>query len=68
MRGDGHFWATMNYVHHNAARHGYVARWQDWPYSSAHEFLASLSRTEVERLWREHPLKDYGKSWDEPWM
>jgi putative transposase len=66
MRSESHFWATMNYIHHNPVRHGYVARWQDWPCSSAHEFLASLSRAEVERIWREYPLEDYGKGWDEP--
>lgn len=68
MRGERHFWATMNYIHHNPVRHGYVKHWQDWPYSSAREFLARLSRAEVERIWREYPLEDYGKDWDEPWM
>jgi putative transposase len=24
MRSDRHFWATLNYVHHNPVRHGYV--------------------------------------------
>lgn len=68
MRGDRHFWATMNYIHHNPVRHGYVKRWQDWPFSSVHELLAQLGRTEVERLWRAYPLDDYGEGWDEPWM
>lgn len=68
MRGDRHFWATINYIHHNPVRHGYVKRWQDWPYSSVHEFLARLSRAEAERIWREYPLEDYGKGWDEPGM
>jgi len=26
MRNDAHFWATMNYVHHNPVPHGYVQR------------------------------------------
>jgi putative transposase len=68
MRGDRHFWATVNYIHHNPVRHGYVLRWQDWPYSSAHEFLSLLSREEAARIWREHPLGNYGQGWDEPWM
>jgi putative transposase len=68
MRGDRHFWATINYIHHNPIRHGYVDRWQDWPFSSAPEFLASTSRDEAERLWHQYPLGDYGKNWDEPWM
>ena len=68
MRGDRHFWATANYVHHNPVRHGYVQLWQEWPYSSAQEFLAGVPREEAERIWKQYPLKDYGKDWDEPWM
>jgi putative transposase len=26
MRSDRHFWATLNYVHHNPVHHGYVRR------------------------------------------
>ena len=68
MRGDGHFWATMNYIHHNPVRHGYVKQWLDWPYSSVREFLAGVGRVKAERLWHEYPLEDYGRNWDEPWM
>jgi putative transposase len=68
MRGERHFWATMNYIHHNPVRHGYVKHWLDWPYSSAREFLTGLGRSEAERVWREYPLEDYGRGWDEAWM
>jgi putative transposase len=43
MRNDRHFWVTMNYVHNNPVHHRYVTRWQDWPYSSALEYLAQTS-------------------------
>lgn len=65
MRNDAHFWATMNYVHNNPVHHGYVERWQDWPFSSAQECLATMGRAETERLWREYPVLDYGKGWDD---
>ena len=65
-RSDRHYWATVNYIHHNPVRHGYVQRWQDWPYSSVHEFLKDIPRDEAERIWREHPLGDYGNGWDDP--
>ena len=42
IRSEGHFWAVMNYVHHNPVHHGYVARWEDWPFSSARRFLTNL--------------------------
>jgi putative transposase len=66
MKSEGHFWATLNYVLHNAVRHGYVERWQDWPYSNATQYLAEVGRDEAERRWREYPVLDYGKDWDQP--
>jgi putative transposase len=66
MRNNGHFWATLNYVHHNPVHHGYVAKWQDWPYSSAKEYLAGIGRDEAARLWLQYPVLDYGKGWDDP--
>jgi len=68
MRSDRHYWATLNYVHHNPVRHGYVARWAEWPWGSAAEFLARTDPDEVKRIWLEYPLGDYGKGWDDPGM
>ena len=64
MRSERHFWATLNYVHHNAVHHGYVERWDDWPFSSAPEFLGRVGREEAQRIWRLYPVLDYGKKWD----
>jgi putative transposase len=66
MRNDGHFWATMNYVHHNPVHHGYVQHWQEWPFSSAQEYLAQMGWQFAERIWREYPILEYGKGWDNP--
>jgi putative transposase len=66
MKSEGHFWATLNYVLHNAVRHGYVERWQDWPYSNAAEYLAEVGREEATRRWLEYPLLTYGNDWDPP--
>jgi len=64
MKSERHFLATLNYVHHNAVHHGYVERWQDWPWSSAREFLEQVGYERAERLWKEYPILDYGKKWD----
>jgi putative transposase len=66
MRNDAHFWATLNYVHHNPVHHRYVERWQDWPFSSATEYLGQMNHSEASRIWKEYPLLDYGKGWDDP--
>jgi putative transposase len=66
IRSDEHHWATLNYIHHNPVRHGYVTRWQDWPWSSAAGFLRAVGRAEAQRIWRTFPLLDYGAGWDAP--
>lgn len=65
MRGDHHFWATMNYIHHNPVKHGYVEKWTDWPFSSAADFLSEIGREKAAEIWKSHPILDYGKSWDD---
>jgi putative transposase len=65
MKSDRHFWATMNYIHHNPVKHGYVTRWQDWPFTSAHQYLAAVGDEEARKVWNEFPVSDYGKGWDD---
>lgn len=64
MKSHGHYWASLNYVHNNPVHHGYVEHWQDWPYSSVHEYLSEVGRDEAVRIWLEYPVLDYGKDWD----
>jgi putative transposase len=66
IRSDRHKWVTMNYIHHNPVHHGYVRKWDEWPFSSAADFLNEIGRDEAERLWKSYPLLEYGKGWDDP--
>ena len=65
MRSDAHFFATLNYVHHNPVKHGYVTRWRDWPYSSVHHYAEEYGLTWLSDTWTRYPLNRYGKGWDE---
>ncbi len=65
MRSDAHYWATVNYIHHNPVHHGYVDHWTDWPWSSAIEYLAHTGRDEAIRVWRAYPILHYGQGWDD---
>lgn len=65
MRNGDHFWATVNYIHHNPVRHGYVDQWTDWPFSSAADYLEEVGREQAVEVWRRFPLHDYGKGWDD---
>lgn len=66
IRGDRHFWATMNYIHHNPVRHKYAPNWQEWPFSSAMDFLEKEGKEKAAELWIKYPILDYGKGWDDP--
>jgi putative transposase len=66
MKSDRHFWATLNYVHHNPVHHGYVQQWQDRPFASSRAFLAQCGREEAGRIWKAYPIREYGKDWDPP--
>jgi putative transposase len=65
IRSEGHFWAGLNYVHHNRVRHGYVKQWQDWPWSSALTYLNGIGRDEARRIWQHYPVLEFGAGWDE---
>jgi putative transposase len=64
IKSHQHFWATVNYIHHNPVQHGYVDRWEDWLWSSASRFLEQVGRDTALKIWREYPILDYGKTWD----
>lgn len=65
MKSERHFYASLNYVLHNPVHHGYTERWQDWIWSSAKEHLEKIGKEKVLEIWREYPILDYGKKWDE---
>jgi putative transposase len=64
MRSDAHFHTSLNYVHNNPVKHGYVEKWQDWPYSSVHWYLETNGRDWLLDLWLCYPVRNYGDKWD----
>ena len=65
MKSERHFWATINYIHYNPVKHRYVQRILDWPFSSALAFFQARGENEMRWLWKEYPIGDYGKGWDD---
>ena len=65
LRGERHYFATLNYIHANPVQHGCVARADEWPWSSLPAYLAEHGRAEMRRIWREYPVDKYGACWDE---
>ena len=64
MRSQRHFHTTLNYIHNNPVHHKWARKWQDWPFSSVHWYLETMGRDWLLQIWKEYPLRDYGKKWD----
>jgi putative transposase len=64
MRSERHYFASLNYVMNNAVHHGYVGRWQDWPWSNAEDYIGTVGRKRATEIWRDYPVLDYGTKWD----
>ena len=65
MRNERHYWATLNYIHNNPVHHRYAAKWQDWPFSSSEDYLASIGADQAKVIWKQYPVLAYGKGWDD---
>lgn len=55
IRTEAHYFASLNYIHANPAKHGCVAKSQDWKWSSLHEYVESLGSERLADLWRTYP-------------
>ena len=64
IRSERHYWATINYIHHNPVKHGFVEKWDLWPFSSAAQYLDEIGRDKAAEIWKAYPVLDYGKQWD----
>jgi len=65
MRSERHYHTTINYIHNNPVKHGYVDKWGDWLYSSFHGFLEEKGRDWLKQYWLAYPMLNYGEHWDE---
>jgi len=65
IKSEAHRWSTLNYIHHNPVKHGYVEKWGDWAFGSAQSYLASTPKDLVKMQWRSFPIIGMGQGWDE---
>lgn len=65
IRTERHLYATVNYVHYNPVKHGCVDKIDQWEFSSAKDFLSQVGRIKATEIWKQYPILDYGKNWDD---
>jgi putative transposase len=56
VTGERYFVALAAYIHRNPQKHGFVADFRDWPYSSYH----TLATTQPTRLRRDDVITWFG--------
>jgi len=65
IRSERHYYTTINYIHYNPVKHGYVNSPYEWVESSVHWYREHQGVEWFRDLWVEYPLKNYGKGWDD---
>jgi putative transposase len=65
IRSERHSYTTLNYIHYNPVKHGWVKSSYDWMESSVHWYLEERGRDWLRSCWVDYPVKDYGKGWDD---
>ncbi len=64
IRNDRHYFASLNYVHDNAAHHGLVERSDAWRWSSLAHFRQEVGAETLEAWARGYPIERFGQGWD----
>lgn len=64
IRSQAHYYASLNYIHINPVKHGYVEKPLNWPCSSVHWYLEHFGIEWLRETWKKHPVGDYGRGWD----
>jgi putative transposase len=65
IRGDIHYYRTINYIHANPVKHGHVDDSNEWVWSSLAGHLHRYGREELSRWWADYPIDGYGAGWDD---
>jgi putative transposase len=65
MRNEYHLNQTLNYIHYNPVKHGYIKDIYEWPWSSLYMYEHEKGREWLKENWEKYkPAADFGKDWD----
>jgi len=65
MRDEKQLNQTLNYMHYNPIKHGYVKDIYDWQWSSLFMYENENGKSWLGDQWQKYlPSEDYGKDWD----
>jgi len=65
MRNETHLNQTLNYIHYNPVKHGFVEDVYEWPWSSLYMYVDEMGKEWLKVSWKKYkPPDDHGKDWD----
>ena len=64
IRDENHFFRTLNYIHYNPVKHGYVGDVYAWVWSSIWMYLDNCGRDWLRENWIKYPPGEMGGDWD----
>jgi putative transposase len=65
MRDEKQLNQTLNYIHFNPVKHGYVTEIFDWQWSSLFLYENEMGNEWLRTHWKNYmPTEDFGKDWD----
>ncbi|MHB9026857.1 MAG: REP-associated tyrosine transposase [Armatimonadota bacterium] len=64
IRSQRHYYTTLNYIHYNPVKHGYVNDIADWKCSSFPWYLDRFGEEWLADIWHKYPVLNYGQGWD----
>ena len=59
IRNEDDFYRHFNYIHHNPVKHGYIARMEDYPFSSLKYWIEKKGEEWVCSAFEQYPILDY---------
>ena len=65
IRNEGHLYKTINYIHVNPVKHGYVTDVYDWPWSSLWMYFDQQGKSWLQDIWKKYPPGGMGEGWDD---
>jgi len=68
IKSTSHYYSTINYIHNNPTHHGYVKRWDEWPFGNAKDYLDAIGIDKAAEMFKQYPISGYGEDWDPPKM
>ena len=65
IKSEAHYWATVNYIHKNPVKHGYVSDPAEWKTTSYFNYQENIGKNKMSLILQNYPVDEMGIGWDD---